>query len=319
MTTRRNALLAVGALAVPFVARSQNLRPLRIIIPFPAGGISDAMARILATRLSAELGRSVLVDPQPGGSGLIAARRTLNVPADGTTLLIISPTMLIILPKTMKLEFDPIEEFVPVTNIGSNPLVLGVHKSVPANNLREFIQYAQTQPASALTFASGGAGTSTHLVAELFFKRAGLKLVHVPYKGGAPAVQDLLAGHVQAYFGNPAELITHKDSGNIRLLASSGETRMAELPEVQTLGEVLSGLSLVTWNGLGFRKGTPVADIERVSQAIQRISKEPEYIQSMNKIGVTPVGNTPEQFGAAIRRDRLLWNEAIDSAGIKQS
>ena len=318
MLSRRLFVAALGAgttLAAPAL-RAQE-RTLRIVVPFPAGGSSDAMARLLASRLMHELNRTVIVDPTPGGSGLLASRKLLNAPADGNTILNISPTTMIILPKTTKLGFDPYEEFLPVSNMGSNPLVLGVHKSVPATTLKEFIDWVKKQPPKTVNFASGGTGTSTHLVAELFFRRAGIQLTHVPYKGGAPALQDLLAGHVSAYFGNPAEFLAQQGSGNIRVLATSGDKRLPELPNVPALNESIPGLSLVTWNGLAFRKGTPHDEVERVSQGIQKVSKQPEYIAGMQKIGITVIGDTPQQFAATIKRDRVLWDEAIDVAGIK--
>lgn len=322
MFSRRNAVKALGAivpaLTLPMAHAQDGARPLKLVVPFAAGGSSDGMARLLASRLSTELQRTVIVEPTPGGSGVLASRKLLNSPADGTTLLNISPTTTIILPKTIKLDFDPLTDFVPVSNMGSNPLVLGVHKSVPATNLREFIAYVKSKPAKSINFASGGAGTSTHLVAELFFKRAGLQLTHVPYKGGAPALQDLMAGHVQAYFGNPAEFLAQLSRSDIRVLATSGDKRLTELPDMPTLSETIPGLSLVTWNGLAFRKGTPKEDISRISQAIQRVSRQPEYIASMNKLGIAPIGDTPEQFAATIQRDKVLWNEAIEVAGIKQ-
>jgi tripartite-type tricarboxylate transporter receptor subunit TctC len=320
VTNRRLFVAALGgaaaSLAVPAL-RAQE-RTLRIVIPFAAGGSSDGMARLLANRLQPELNRTVIVEPTPGGSGLLAARKLLNAPADGTMILNISPTTMIILPKTTKLGFDPYEEFIPVTNMGSNPLVLGVHKSVPATTLKEFVDWVKSQPPKKVNFASGGTGTSTHLVAELFFKRAGIQLTHVPYKGGAPALQDLLAGHVSAYFGNPAEFLAQQGSGNIRVLATSGDKRLPELPNVPALVESYPGTSLVTWNGLAFRKGTPREDVERVSQGVQRVSKQPDYVAAMHKIGITTIGDTPEQFASTIKRDRVLWDEAIEIAGIKQ-
>lgn len=320
MLPRRQIVAVIGALAACLAApllHAQDGKVLRLVIPFAAGGSSDAMARLLATRLSGELNRNVIVEPTPGGSGQLAARKLLNAPADGTMLLNISPTTMIILPKTTKLDFDPHEQFIPISNMGSNPLVLGVHRSVPANNLKELIDWVKSRPAKSVNFASGGTGTSTHLVAELFFKRSGLQLTHIPYKGGAPALQDLMGGHVQAYFGNPAEFLAQAGSDNIRVLATSGDKRLPELPNTPALNESIPGLSLVTWNGLAFLKGTSREEVNRISQSIQRVSKNAEYIAAMHKLGVTAIGDTPEQFGATIRRDRLLWDEAIEVAGIK--
>lgn len=311
-------LLAVAAaFALPGV-NAQSNEPIRIVVPFPVGGSSDGMARLVAAELSKEIDRNVIVESAPGGSGLLASRRVMNSPADGNTLLIVAPTTMIILPKTTKLDFEPLDQFTPVSNLGSNPLVLGVHNSVPAKTLEEFISFVKSQPSGSVNFASGGAGTSTHLVAELFFERAGIKLTHVPYKGGAPALRDLLAGHVHAYFGNPADFLPHADGGVIRVLATSGTKRLPELPNVPALNESIPNLSLVTWNGLAYLKGTSPDMVNRVSQAIQRISKNPDYIAGMNRLGVTPIGDTPEEFAAAIRRDRELWNEAIEVSGIEQ-
>ena len=247
------ALMFATAISGPAVAQQT---PIRIVIPFAAGGISDSMARIVAKKLGEEIGQTVIVDPQPGASGLVAARRVINAPADGHTLFLTSPTVMMILPHTTKLEFDPIAKFKPVSNIGSSPLLLAIRSSLPANTLDEFVRHAKSLKPGTLSLASGGAGTSTHLVPELFFKRAGIELTHVPYRGGGPALQDLVAGHVDSYFGNPAEIVG-QTGGRIRILATSGATRLKSLPDVQTLSESYPGLSLVTWNGLVYLDGTP--------------------------------------------------------------
>ncbi|MGE4337092.1 MAG: Bug family tripartite tricarboxylate transporter substrate binding protein [Pigmentiphaga sp.] len=318
---RAKHILTMLAVATIFTfphVQAQSTEPIRIVVPFPVGGSSDGMARLVAAELSKELDRNVIVESVPGGSGLLASRRVMNAPADGNTLLVVAPTTMIILPKTTKLDFEPLEEFFPVSNLGSNPLVLSVHNSVPASSLQEFITWVKSKPNNEVNFASGGTGTSTHLVAELFFERADVELTHVPYKGGSPALRDLLAGHVSAYFGNPADFLPHADGGVIRVLATSGEDRLAELPDVPALHETIPELSLLTWNGLAYLKGTPKETVDRVSQAIQRISKKPDYIAGMNRLGVTPIGNTPEEFSAAIKRDRELWDEAIEISGIEQ-
>ena len=307
------ALMFATAISGPAVAQ---LPPIRIVIPFAAGGISNSMARIVAKKLGEEVGQTVIVDPQPGASGLVAARRVINAPPDGHTLFLTSPTVMMILPHTTKLEFDPIAKFKPVSNIGSSPLLLAVRSSLPANTLDEFVRHAKSLKPGTLSLASGGAGTSTHLVPELFFKRAGIELTHVPYRGGGPALQDLVAGHVDSYFGNPAEIVG-QTGGRIRILATSGATRLKSLPEVQTLSDSYPGLSLVTWNGLVYVDGTPQEMIQKVSRAIQRGSQDAEYVKALTNIGVDVIGDTPEHFDASIRASLPLWKEAIDAAGIK--
>lgn len=313
---RSFALLLVLLSLLPAGASAQDRRPLRIIIPFAAGGSSDAIARTLAERLTAVLGQPVIVEAKPGGSGLIASKHVLGQPADGENLFLTSPTVTIILPRISKLDFDPLTEFAPVSNVGANAFALGVRSSLPVKNLAEFIDYARGQKGK-MNYASGGAGTSTHLVAALFFRRAGIELNHIPYKGGAPAMQDLLGGHVDAYFGNPADFLGQEAGVKVRVIGVSGDRRAPELPGVPTIGESFPGFRLVTWNGLVARAGTPAAVIERLSRAVQQVSREPDYIQRMAKFGIDPIGDTAAQFGETIRRDRVLWDEAIKVANIK--
>jgi len=306
---------AALGLASSVVATAQDSRPLTLVIPFAAGGSSDAMARILAERLGTVLARSVVVEARAGGSGLIASRYVLQQPADGRTLLLTSPTVLIILPKITKIEFEPTDVFTPVSNIGANPFLLAINAGLPAKTLVDFIALAR-QRKGELNYASGGAGTSTHLVAALLFKTAGVELTHVPYRGGAPAVIDLLAGHVNAYFGNPVDFGGQASGGSIRILATSSDKRSADLPDVPTVAETYPGFRLVTWNGLVARTGTPADEINRISMAIQKISKEPNYIERMNTLGFDVLGNSPQEFGETIKRDRVLWDDAITSANI---
>lgn len=310
------ALAAILTFAAPAMANADDTA--RIVIPFPAGGISDSIARIVADRLGTELDETVIVEPHPGGSGLVASRHVINAPADGTTLFLASPTIMMILPRTMTLEFDPMETFVPVSNVGSSPMLFAVRKDLPVESLDEFVTYARELPENELTIASGGAGTSTHLIPSLFFNRAGLELTHVPYKGGAPALQDLLAGHVDAYFGNPSEIAPHDGGDDIRILATSGETRMPALPDVPSVNESFDGVSLVTWNGLFFKAGVSEERIQQVSEALQRIAQDPDYVSAISKLGVTPIGDSSEDFAAFIADAKPKWDEAIDASGIGQ-
>lgn len=317
ITRRRFALLAAAlTAALPTVASAAET--MRIVIPFPAGGISDAIARIVAEKLGTELGTSIVVDPHPGASGLVAARHVINSPEDGTTLFLSSPTIMYILPRTQTLEFNPIETFLPVSNVGSSVLLFAVKKDLEPSTLEDFVSYAKGLPPETLTLATGGTGTSTHLIPSLFFSRADLKLIHVPYKGGAPALQDLVAGQVDTYFGNPAEIMPQAAAGTIKILATSGEERMPELPDVPSVAELYPGVSLTTWNGLFYKAGTPPEMIEKVSAAMQKISQDPAYVEALTKIGANPIGDSAADFAGFIASEKGKWDEAIDAAGIKQ-
>ena len=316
---KKNSLLGValaGLIAASPVAATAG--QISIVTPFPPGGISDSMARVVATYLSEELGETVIVDPQPGASGLVAARHVLNQEADGTVLFQTSPTVMMILPRTNKLEFNPIEVFQPVSNIGSNQLVFAVRKDYPADTLEEFIAYAKDEAPGSLTLASGGAGTSTHLIPVLFLSEAGIEFTHVPYGGGGPALQDVVAGHVDAYFGNPAEVMAQAEGGNVKILATSGDERMKALPEVPTISEALPGVSLVTWNGMVVKEGTHPDRIEELSTAIQAISENPDYVNALEELGIDVIGDDPVHFDDMINETLPLWNAAIDAAGIEQ-
>jgi tripartite-type tricarboxylate transporter receptor subunit TctC len=310
-------LATIAALAVPQSLLAQSNAPIRIIVPFAAGGSSDVMARVLADRMSAKLNQTVLVEPRPGGSGLVASRSVMAAAADGHTLFLTSPTVTIILPKIMKIDFEPLDEFVPVSIIGTNPFLLAVNtKSVPAGTLADFIRIAKER-GGHMNYASGGTGTSTHLVAELLFKKAGITMTHVPYRGGAPAVADLLAGHVDAYFGNPIDFAGQTAGGDIKVLATSNPTRMSTNPDIPTVAESIPGFSVVTWNGLVAKKGTPPDVIKRIADAIQAISKEPGYIEQMTKIGFDVLGDSPEDMAKIIAHDRESWSEAVQIANLK--
>lgn len=308
------ALVGLFALS-PVVAMAAQIS---IVTPFPPGGVSDSMARVVATYLSEELGETVIVDPQPGASGLVAARHVLNQEADGTVLFQTSPTVMMILPRTNKLEFDPLEAFDTVSNIGSNPLVFAVRKDYPADTLEEFIAYAKDSDPGSLTLASGGAGTSTHLIPVLFLSEAGIDFTHVPYSGGGPALQDVVAGHVDAYFGNPAEVMAQAEGGNVKILATSGDERMKALPDVPTISESLPGVALVTWNGMVVKSGTPADRIEQISNAIQAITQNPDYVKALEDLGIDVIGDDPAHFQSMIDETLPLWNTAIDAAGIEQ-
>ena len=291
-------------------------RPVKVIVPFTAGGHTDTQARIISERLSVAFGQQFLVENRVGASGAIATELVAKSTADGYTLFFAATTQFSILPLMQKVNYDPLKDFAPISILGTNPLVLGVHISVPAKTLKEFIEYVKVHPGE-LSYSSGGAGSTAHLSAALFASRAGLKMTHIPYKG-AQAVTDVVGGQVQMSFGNTSDMIQHSKSGKIRMLAVTGEKRMSQFPGLPAIAEFFPGFRTVVWNGLLAPAGTPKEIVDRLAQEIIKATREPGVIERLNKIGVDPLGNTPAEFAALIKSDAPLWREAVDAAGLKQ-
>jgi len=309
------ALLLLSAGAA--LAQAWPQKPVKIVVPFAAGGNTDGIARVTAERLTAVLGQQVLVENRAGANGAIAAEFVARAAPDGYTLLMAAMPLVAVLPVVAKQAYDPVKDFAPVSNIGSNPFVLGVHKSVPASNVREFVAFIRANPGK-FNYASGGSGSVSHLSAALFVKRAGLEMTHVSYKGGAPAVADLLGGQVQMYFGNLSELAPHAAGGNLRIIGVSSEKRAKQLPEVPTIAESgFAGFRTLTWNGLMAPAGTPPAIVARLAQEVSTITATPAVAQRLEQLGVDPIGNTPQQFADTIRADIALWADAVKAANLK--
>ena len=306
-------LLALAALGVQ--AQSWPQKPVKVIVPFSAGGNTDSQARIVSERLNALLGQPFVVENKVGAGGAIAADFVAKSAPDGYTLFFAASPQFT-LPLVQKVNFDPFKDFAPISIVGTNPFVLGTHVSVPATTVKQFVDYVKAHPGQ-LNFASAGAGTVTHLTAALFLARAGLEMTHVAYKGGAPAVADLVGGQVQMYFGNASELIQHSQSGKIRLLAVSSAKRTPQLPDVPAIAETYPGFSTSTWNGYLAPVGTPPPVIERLAQAVAAAVREPATAERLRKIGVEPLGNTPTEFAELLQREAPVWRDAVKAAGIR--
>jgi len=236
----------IAALAPQFLqAQIWPQRPVKFVLPFAAGGNTDSQARILSPRLSAAFRQQFIVENRVGAGGAIAAEYVAKSPANGYTLFFTAAPQISILPLVQKVNYDSLKDFAPISIFGTNPFVLGVNASLPAKNLKEFIDYVRAHPGQ-INYSSGGTGSVGHLTPALFASRAGLKMTHIPYKGGAPAVADLVGGQVQVYFGNPSELIPHAKSGKIFLLAVSSEKRAPQLPELPAIAELYPGFNIVT-------------------------------------------------------------------------
>ena len=315
-----SALALAGAFsAVPQAAQAQAWpqKPLRLVVPFAAGGNTDGIARVTAERLGAALGQQVIVENRAGANGAIAAEFVSHAAPDGYTLLMAAMPLVAVLPAVAKQSYDPVKDFVPITNIGSNPFVLGVHKAVPAKNVSEFVAYVKANPGKT-NYASGGSGSVSHLSAALFVKRAGLDMVHISYKGGAPAVADLIGGQVQMYFGNLSELAPHVAGGNIRIIGVSSEKRARQLPDVPTIAESgYPGFRTVTWNGLMAPAGTPPAVVARIAEEVKKIAAVPAFQQRLEVLGVDTIASTPAEFADTVRADIALWADAVKAANLK--
>ena len=317
---RRLILGVLGALPMFCLAADATwpTRTLRIIAPGDVGGVLDIRARWLAERLTPLLGQNVIVDNRPGAGGAIGTETGARSPADGYTLTLIHLGTMAVNPHLYRrLGYDPLADFVPITQISAGPLVLAVPSSVPASNLADLLRLAKAQPGQ-LNFGSAGTGTPGHLAEELFKRVAGIDVVHVPYKGGAQAVAALLSGEITFMVENPSVLLPHVTSGRLRALAVTGSTRLKSLPDVPTTIEAgLPDFEFVAWTGLAAPTGTPKPVIDRIYSEIRSLMATPKAGDWLESIGSYPRTDTPEVFAATIRADHAKWGTVIHAAGIR--
>jgi tripartite-type tricarboxylate transporter receptor subunit TctC len=311
------AALTIALLTIGAQAQSWPQRPVRIIVPYAAGGNSDGMARIAAQRLTEAFGQTFVVENRLGANGAIAADAVARAPADGYTLLWGVTPPITINPAMTKVGYDLIRDFAPISVVGVNAFVLLVNKSFPPQTVAEFVSYVRAQPGK-LAYAEGSAGSLTHLTMVLFLKRAGLDMTNVSYRGNAPALTDVVAGHLPTMFSNVSDAIPQASAGSIRLLAVSSEKRAPQLPDVPTIAEAgFPGFNVLTWNGLMAPAGTPKEIVGRIAAEIARAVKDPPFIARLEQYGADPLGNSPEEFAALIATDTAQWAEVIKSTGLK--
>jgi tripartite-type tricarboxylate transporter receptor subunit TctC len=308
-------LLVVLLVAFAAPSWAQGGKPLRIVVPFPPGGTADALTRLTAERLPPLIGQPVVVENRAGAGGNLAAEQVFRAEPDGLTLLSSPPHILTINHLLYKLGFDP-AKFVPVSLIASYPNVLVASAKAPAASLDELIAYARANPGK-LTIASQGNGTSSHLTAELFKSMARIDLLHVPYKGTAPALTDLLGSQVDVMFDNLITMMPHVKSGKLRLLGVGSTKRVAAFPDVPAIAEKLPGFHSETWMGIVAPPGTPPAQAARLSSAIGRVVQQPDFRKRLIDFQAEPLGSTPEAMGEVIRQDTERWTEVIRAARIK--
>jgi tripartite-type tricarboxylate transporter receptor subunit TctC len=311
------AALAVLALAVGSAcAQSYPTKPIRWIIDFPPGGPSDTLARVVGERLSAALGQPVVYDNRPGANGVIAYGIAARAPDDGYTLAILSTPFPLNAALGRKLTYDTLKDFTPISLIANYPNLLAVHPSVPARSVPEFVAYAKSKP-GAVTYASSGTGSVQHLAMELFRRLAGFEALHVPYAGSAPAVANLVGGHVQSSVTILLTALPHLRAGRIRAIGILSANRSNQLPDLPTFME--SGISVVApgWGGMGAPAGVPKRIVNRLNAEVVRIVNLPEVRERMVSVGGEPRHSTPEEFATLIRAELERWRPVIQQAGVR--
>ena len=305
----------MAGMAMAACALSQPGKQVRIIVPFPPGGAADALTRMVAEKLPAQIGQPVFVEYRPGAGGNVAAEQLSRAEPDGSVLLSAPPHLLTINPMLYKLSFD-LTKLVPVGIIAAYPNVLLATPRLPVSTATELIALAQARPGT-LNIASQGNGTSTHLTAELFKMLAKVDMVHVPYKGTAPAFADLLGGQVDVMFDNLIAALPHVRSGKLKLLGVGGPKRIDAFPQVPAIAELLPGFRSETWMGLVAPPATPPATARRLSTALRSVLQDPAVRRRLSELWAEPVGNTPEQMAEIIRQDTERWSGVIQSARVR--
>ena len=307
-----------AALLVPGLALAQSWpqKPVKIVVPFAAGGTTDVVARQLAQKLGEAWGQTVVVENKSGAGGNIGAAEVAKAPPDGYTLLMTSGSIVAANPFIYKdMGFDPIKELAPITNVASGPQVLVINKDLPAKTLKEFIAYAKANP-KKINFGSAGIGTQTHLAGENFAYAAGLDMTHVPYKGEANALTDLIGGQIQMVPANFAAAVPHIKGGRIRCLALTSLERNPELPDCATVSEAISGFKNDGWWGLMAPTGTPREVIDKVQRDSAKILMADDFKARFAQQGMAPVANKPDELAAAIREETKVWQTVIRERGL---
>jgi tripartite-type tricarboxylate transporter receptor subunit TctC len=313
--------LAAGAAALPVVSRfawaqAYPTRPVRVVVPFAAGGSADIIARLMGQWLSERLGQPFIIENRPGGGTNIATEAVVRAPADGYTLLMVSATQAINATLYDKLNFHITRDITPVAGIIVLPNVVVVNPSVPATTVPEFIAYAKANPGK-LSMASGGIGSAGHMSGELFKMMTGINIGHVPYRGGGPALTDLFAGQVQVYFSPLPAAIEYIRAGKLRALAVTTAARSAVLPDIATVAEFVPGYEASTWAGVGVPKATPAEIVNKLNKEVNAALDDPKMKARLADFGGTPLPGSSVQFGKLIAEETEKWGNVIRALNIK--
>ncbi len=291
-------------------------RPVTLIVPFAAGGITDLLARITAERLSGAFGKTFVVENIVGAAGTLATGKAARARPDGYTLLFVTTTQITVAPLVNRIDYDPARDFKPVAIIATSPFVMAVSADFPADTLDQFVAQVKRRP-GRLTYGTAGAGSLSHLSTAVFLSRAGLDMIMVPYKGVAPAFNDLLGGTVDMVSATPVELKPFIDSGRLKFIASSGGARSAVMPDVPTIAESYPGHDVVTWNGIVAPSATPPDIINGLTREIAAAENDPEFVGRLKTLGVDPSRVAGDDFAAVIARDTADWRKRVTEMGIQ--
>jgi tripartite-type tricarboxylate transporter receptor subunit TctC len=310
-------LAALLASASAVQAQDYPAKPIRIVVPYPAGGSADLLPRIFAEKLNAKWGQPVLVENRPGAGGNIGAEFVYRAEPDGYTLFASAPGPLVVNQNLYrKLALDP-TQFVPVSIMAAIPNVLLVNPGVPAKSVGELIAYAKANP-DKLNYGSQGSGSTAHLTGELFKTAAGgLKITHVPYRGSAPAMTALLGGEIELMFDNLGVTLPHIKSGRLRILAVGSEKRVASLPQVPAMSEILPGFVSVAWFGIVAPPKTPAVIAEKLSAAVAEAIRQPDVVKRLATLSAEPVGDTPAEMAAFMKQEEMRWKGVIEAAKVQ--
>jgi tripartite-type tricarboxylate transporter receptor subunit TctC len=308
----------LAALAAPAAhAQTYPTKTIRLIVPFPPGGLNDTAARLLQPYLEKALGQTVIVDNRPAASGIVGTDAVAKAVPDGHTLLMVASSYTVIPATNPKLPYDAERDFAPVAIVGKNPMLFVINAKVPAKTLGEFVALAQANPGK-FNYSTPGAASQSHLVNELFNQRAGIKMQHIPYRGGAPAIQSTVAGETQFVVISPLASLPHIQAGTLRAIATGGLARDPQFPDLPTVAE--SGFpefEAIQWVGLLTTAGTPKEIVDRLNAEVNRAIREPELIAKLAALGVAPAGGTPADFQRLIATEIRNWTAVARAANIK--
>lgn len=311
----KRRMLMIGSLlaaaAGPLLAQAAYpAHPIRLVVPFPAGGATDIFARAVSSKLGERLGQNVIVDNKPGAGGAIGSDIAAKAPADGYTLLLATSSTHSIGPSLQKLPYDAVADFTPIVHVGNAPSIMVVPNTAPAKNVKEWIEYARKNPGK-LNYASSGPGTIVHLTAEYFKAQTGTFLVHIPYKGTALAMPDLISGKIDLMFDALPSALPHVKEGRVKALGLTSLKRWPLLPDVPAIAETVPGFESNTWFGLYGPKGLPADIVAKINAGVNQALQDADVRSRLAKLGIEPVGGTPQDFAKMTEADRAKWKKII--------